>query len=308
MTERKDEFMSAATRRYRSFLLHPSAFVLSALLLLVVAQTTAAQDYTPVNPIPLGDTLLTLPTSHIPSEGTWEVKFTHRFNQSLDQGSFSDRVHSLWGLDSNADVGLGLSFAPRRDLQLSLYRSNALDDIELAAKYVVIQQAPAIPFSAAVRIGGDVRTESGLQDRSSIFGQVILSHQLGRRVEVFAMPTYVTKAGRVVSGSSSAALFNHAFNVPLGASITIRPALSLVAELIPKNKDLPGGTHADFAWSIGLKRAIGGHYFEIMVTNSNATHADQYVTTTYQGTPLSKNDLHLGFNIERRFGRRSVSP
>src|SRR5213595_1092774 len=92
----------------------------------------AQQQYVPFNPIPLGDTLLTLPTSHIPSEGTWEVKFTHRFNQSLDQGSLSDRVHSLWGLDSNADVGLGLSFAPRRDLQLSFYRSNALDDIELA--------------------------------------------------------------------------------------------------------------------------------------------------------------------------------
>src|SRR5260221_11808887 len=130
------------------------------LLSAVLAVGPLGQDrYTPINPIPLGDTLLTLPTSHIPSEGTWEVKFTHRFNQSLDQGSFSDRVHSLYGLDSNADVGLGLSYAPRRDLQLSFYRSNAMDDIELAAKYVVIQQAQAIPFSAAVRIGGGPRAE-----------------------------------------------------------------------------------------------------------------------------------------------------
>ena len=64
--------------------------------------------------LPLGDSLLSLPTSHIPSEGTWEVKFTHRFNQSLDQGSFRDRIHSLYGLDSNADVGIGLSSAIRR--------------------------------------------------------------------------------------------------------------------------------------------------------------------------------------------------
>ena len=151
----------------------------------VVLSSTAlvfGQDrYTPISPIPLGDTLLSLPTSHIPSEGTWEVKFTHRFNQSLDQGSLSERVHSLWGLDSNADVGLGLSYAPRRDLQLSFYRSNAMDDIELAAKYVVIQQAQAIPFSAAVRLGGDWRTEAALKDRTSLFGQVVLSRQLGRR-------------------------------------------------------------------------------------------------------------------------------
>ena len=41
---------------------------------------------------------------------------------------------------------------------------------------------------------------------------------------------------------------------------------------------------------------------EILVTNSNATHVDQYVSSTYQGSPLNKSDLHLGFNIERRFG------
>ena len=50
-----------------------------------------------------------------------------------------------------------------------------------------------------------------------------------------------------------------------------------------------------------LKRVIGGHYFEILISNSNATHADQYVTSTYMGSPLQRSDLHLGFNIERRF-------
>ena len=89
-----------------------------------------AQDrYTPVTPMPIGNNLLNLPSSHKASKGTWEVKFTHRFNQSLDQGSFSDRIHSLYGLDSNADVGIGLSYVAARDLEGSFYRSNALDDI-----------------------------------------------------------------------------------------------------------------------------------------------------------------------------------
>jgi hypothetical protein len=281
----------------------------SVILFFAIAIGVLGQDrYTPIPPLPLGDTLLTLPTSHIPGEGTWEIKFTHRFNQSLDQGSFSARVHSLWGLDSNADVGIGFSYAPTRDLQLSLYRSNASDDIELAAKYVVMQQAAAIPFAAALRFGGDWRTEVGLEDRTSLFGQVILSRQLGKRLEVFVLPTFVTKAGRVVSGTTSTALFNHAFNVPVGIALTIRPALSLCVEFVPTNNDLPAGMKGDPAWSVGLKRAIGGHYFEILVTNSNATHADQYVTSTYQGSPLKRGDLHLGFNIERRFGKRSVSP
>ena len=267
----------------------------------VFAQTNA---YTPTTPIPLGDTYLSLPSSHIAGNGSWEVKFTHRFNQSLDQGNFSQRLHSLWGLDSNADVGIGLSYAVRRDLQFSFYRSNALDDIELGAKYIVVQQAAAVPVSLALRAGGDIRTEARLDDRTSVFAQAIVSHQFGRRMEIFAIPTFVTNAGRAVTGQTSGALFKNASNVPVGFAWIVTDALSVVGELTPKNRDLPDTMHADFAWALGLKRAIGGHYFEILVTNSNATHADQYVTSTYMGSPLNKSDIHLGFNIERRFGSR----
>ncbi len=277
----------------------------SALCALLLTATTAAaqqQPYAPIRPLPLGDILLSLPTSHMSSAGTWEVRFSHRFNQSIDQGSFSDRVHALWGLDSNADVGIGLSYVPRRDVQLSFLRSNAMDDIEFGAKYQIVQQAPAIPFTAAARLGVDWRTEKNLNDRSSVFAQLIASHQFGRRAEVFLMPTWVTDAGRAVSGQTSIALFRHAFNVPVGAALMIAPAFSLVAEIIPRNRDLPPGMHADFGWSLGLKKALGGHFFEILLTDTNATHADQYVTSTYQGTPLNRRDIHIGFNIERRFG------
>src|SRR5712664_1973875 len=247
--------------------------------LLLSAFSLRAQDnpYTPTRPVPLGDALLSLPTSHIPTEGTWEVKFTHRFNQSIDQGSFSDRVHSLWGLDSNADVGIGLSYVITRDLQATFMRSNVSDDIESSLKYVVVQQAPAIPFSLAMRGGMDWRTERDIVDRTSFFAQAIISRQFGGHAEVFLIPTYVTKAGRAANGTTSSALFKHAFNVPVGAAVIIRPGLSVVAELIPKNRDLPSSANGgDFGWALGLKRAIGGHYFEILLTNSNATHADQY--------------------------------
>lgn len=284
--------------------------LLTAIVALAMAPVSQAQEAaapsnaaTPVRMIPLGDTLLSLPTSHIPGSGSWEVKFTHRFNQSLDQGNFSDRVHSLWGLDSNADVAIGASYAMRRDFEVSFLRSNALDDIELGAKYLVMQQAPALPVSLALRGGMDWRTERGLLDRTSWFAQAIVSRSIGKRLEVFAMPTFVTNAGRAVSGQTSAALFRHASNVPVGAAFQIQDGLSLIGEFTPKNRDLPSSMHASYAWALGLKRAIGGHYFEILLTNSNATHADQYVTSTYMGAPLNRSDIHLGFNIERRFGR-----
>jgi hypothetical protein len=271
--------------------------------LLLCAATAFSQDrYTPIAPLPLGTTLLSLPSSRIPSEGTWEVKFTHRFNSSIDDGGLEDQLHSLFGLDSNADVAFGLALVPRRDLELAVIRNNTNDTIEASAKYVILQQAAAVPVTAALRGGVDWRTERDLRDRTSFFAQAIVSRQFGRRAEIFVMPTIATKAGRAVAADASQAMFDHAFNVPVGVAVMIRPALSVVAELIPPNGDLDDS--ADLGWAIGLKRAIGGHYFEILLTNSNATTADQYVTSTYQGSPLRNGDIHLGFNIERRFGRR----
>ena len=277
------------------------------LLVALFALPLFAQDddpYRPLGRLPVGDQLLTLPSSHMASQGLWEIKFTHRFNQSLTQGSFSDQVHSLFGLDTNADVMFGVSYALRRDLQLSLARTNTNDTLEGAAKFVVLQQAAAVPLTLTLRGGVDWRTERNLGDRSSLFAQAIVSRKLGSKAEVFALPTVVTNAGRAVSGEGSGALFDTAFNVPVGAIYMIRPPLGVVVELIPPNSDLPDELNGDFGWSLGIKRAIGGHWFEILLTNTQATTADQYVTGTFQGTGLDAGDVKLGFNIERRFGRR----
>ncbi|HVS32340.1 MAG TPA: DUF5777 family beta-barrel protein [Thermoanaerobaculia bacterium] len=274
----------------------------SWVMLVALAGSTAfAQDrVTPVPPIPLGDTLLTLPTSHIPAAGTWETKFSHRFNQSIDEG---EAFRSFFGLDSGANVGIGLSFTPVSRFQLSILRSNVLDTYELAGKYVLFQQARAIPFSAALRGGVDVRTEESLDDRTSFFGQAILSRQFGRRVALFVQPTFVTDAGRAAGAETSVALFESVFNVPVGVAFVMTPRLSLIAELIPPNHDLPDDLSADLGWAVGVKSVVGGHYFEILLTNSNGTTVDQYATSTYQGVPFRSGDLRLGFNIERRFGK-----
>jgi hypothetical protein len=272
-----------------------------ALLVLAASAAQAQVESIPLRPLPLGDVLLTLPTSHMPELGTWEVKFSHRFNQSIDEG---EAVHSLFGLDSGANVTMGLSYVPMRDLQLALARSNVLDTFEVSAKYLLFQQAQAIPVSAALRGGVDWRTERNLDDRTSFFAQAIVSRQFGQRFAVYAMPTFITDAGRAATGDTSGALFEHAFNVPVGASFMIRRGMSFVAEVVPPNGDLPDTVDADFGWAVGIKQALGGHYFEVLLTNNNATTADQYVTSTYQGATLRSGDIQLGFNIERRFGRR----
>lgn len=258
----------------------------------------------PLRPLPMGDALLNLPSNQIAAHGQWDVKFTHRFNQSISEGSFADQLHSLFGLDSNADVVFGAAYAVRPNLQLSLVRSNTNDTLEAAAKYVLWRQTEGRPLSLTLRGGADVRTEEDLDDRTSFFAQAIVTRQFGRKAELFFLPTVATNAGRAVIDDRSGAMFEHAFNVPVAFAWMLRPGLAAVIEVTPPNTDLPDGFEGDFAWAAGVKRQMGGHWFEILVTNSQATLVDQYVTTTFQGTPLDAGDVHLGFNIERRFGRR----
>lgn len=267
--------------------------------LLFLATTVLAQNaYTPLQPIPVGDLLLTLPSSHMADAKTWEVRFSHRFNQSVD----GNGIHSLFGLDSGANVGLGLSYVPWRDVEVALTRQSTLETYEATLKYALMQQARALPFSAALRVGADWRNARNLDDRASYFLQAIVSRQFGSRFDLYAVPSFITKAGRVVSGNTSGALFDHAFNVPVGALVQILPGLSLAGEFIPKNRDLPRDIQSQIGWAIGVKRAIGGHLFEVLLTNSNGMTADQYISSTYNGAPLRSRDKRLGFNIERRWG------
>lgn len=265
----------------------------------MVAASLFAQDqpYEPLRPLPTGTTLLSLPSPHVTSAHSWEVVFMHRFSQPVNSGS-----HSLLGLDGGANVTFGLSYVPVRDLQLSVIRSNILDDYEVAAKYVVMQQAPVIPLSLTIRAGGDFRTEQNLSDRNSFFAQAIASRQFAECVEVYAIPTFVTTAGRASVGDESVALFDHAFNLPVAVAYEVVPNLSIVGELIAENRDLPDTMDSSFAWAVGIKRALGGHHFEILLTNSTSTTVDQYTTTSYLGAPLRRGDIHIGFNIERQFG------
>src|SRR5690242_11105743 len=133
---------------------------------LLVALPLAAQEPAPLRPLPMGDTLLSLPSNQITPHGQWNIKFSHRFNQSLDQGSFSDQVHSLFGLDTNADVVFGVAHSIRPNLELSLARSNTNDTLEGAAKYVVLRQTDGKPFNVTLRGGADFRTEKDLDDRT----------------------------------------------------------------------------------------------------------------------------------------------
>ena len=241
---------------------------------------------------PEGSRIINLPSADTPARGTLGVLFTHRFAQPIDESDYQ----SLFSFDSGADIGLGLSYSPLDALELTLDRSSAQDDYELAAKYSFLPFADGRPFAASLRVGGNARTEEGIDDRTAFFAQGIASVALGPRVRLTVIPTYV----------SNTALFRDVFNVPVALSVAVTRTVNLQAEFYPKNRDfteLPATETApprrtSAGWIVAFEKTVLRHRFSWTVGNVRATNVDQYSGSDFSGG-IPRSDVYIGFNLVR---------
>ncbi|MEO8348834.1 MAG: DUF5777 family beta-barrel protein [Acidobacteriota bacterium] len=269
-----------------------------ALLLafLLACGAALAQEPAPTERVrpPEGSRIINLPSADVPAKGTLGVLFSHRFAQPLDESDYQ----SFFSFDSGADIGLGLSYSPLDSLELSLDRSSAQDDYELAAKYRFLPFAEGRPFALSLRVGGNARTEEGIEDRTAYFAQGIASVALGSRVRLTAIPTFV----------SNTPLFRNVFTVPVALSVAVTRTVNLQAEFYPKNGDfteLPATATApprrtSAGWIVAFEKTVLRHRFSWTVGNLRATSVDQYAGSDFAGG-IPRNDVFIGFNLVRQW-------
>ena len=274
----------------------------------LLAGSGAAQEAEPPAPEPIrapeGSRIINLPSADVPAKGTFGVLFTHRFSEALGESDFN----SLFSFDSPADIGLGISYSPLENLEISLDRSSSFDDYELAAKYRFLSIGEGRPFGLTLRVGGNALSEEGIEevveDRYGFFAQGIASVALGRRVRVTAIPTYV----------SNTPLFRDVFNVPVAVSFAISRSVNVQAEFYPKNRDfteLPATETAparrtNHGWVVALEKTVLRHRFAWTVGNLRATTVAQYSASDFGGgiasdfsSGISSGDIYIGFNLVR---------
>lgn len=259
---------------------------LAVVALLIMVSPVWAQEGSPYEPLrrdPLGTRLIDVTTPYTIGARTVEVLFTHRFQQTVQQGDSSN----LWGLDSGADVGIGVGLGMTQHLDLTLLRSSFQEDFELAGKFLVLEQAPRVPLSLALRAGVDRLEREGVEDPTRPFAQLLVSRKLGSRLHLFAAPSWIRDTPRL----------RNAWNVPLGVGVGLPGGSWLEVEVVPENRDLDGSVTA---WHAALSKAVGGHVFEITAGNSRAVTVDQFLGGD-SAAPFESGDVRLGFNLVRNF-------
>ena len=276
--------------------------VLAALLAALLAGPAPAQEEAPAEepvppaeepaaeptektaePDPLGTRLIDTATPFPVGARMWELLFTHRFQQTVQDGS----SHDLWGLDGAADVGIGMTFGLTRRLDLGLYRSSFQEDYEVFGKLLLFEQKRRVPLSVAVRAGVDRLEREGVADPTRPFAQLIVVRRFGRGVNLLVAPSWVGETTRL----------SDAMNVPVGLTVPLPHGRLLELEVVPANRDLDDSVTA---WHVGFSHDVGRHIFEVVLGNSRATTVDQMLGSDFP-PGFAEDDVRLGFNLIRLF-------
>ncbi|NND70842.1 MAG: hypothetical protein HKN43_04630 [Rhodothermales bacterium] len=223
---------------------------------------------------------------------------SHRFNPKLSSG-----YDSFFGLDGSGIIFLNFGYAATDRLFVNLGRSNAQDDVELEAKYLVFDERQGqYPLSASLHsslnwISEKISGESRLRGATlKLSFQVVLSKALGRHGGVAVVPGILFNPDPAMSGESPFV------TVGLGARYRIGERFSIIGEWVPivsgfQRSSLFGNDIRFDSWAGGIEIATTGHVFQIVGSNTVGLATDQY----FRGGDLDITDgqVRLGFNIFR---------
>ena len=258
---------------------------------------------------PGDDSLFSRPTGRPLDRHGFYINFSHRF--AYDPAfSGTARGGALFGLEGFSLSSLGIRYGVTSKFSLSVYRSPTFiaRPIQLMAAYSFLSEANGAPLNATARIS--VEGQDSFSKNFTENFELVLSRSVGRRAQLYAVPTLSLNSHRLFSPSSyrSSAIPNlpgfNTFSMGLGGALDVRPTVALVAEAIPTLVNgRPLGIHRP-AIAFGIQKKIWRHAFTLGFTNSPGTTVSQRAGTraAFLGDPSADTfkGLFIGFDLTRQ--------
>ncbi len=213
-----------------------------------------------------GTELINLPTPRMPERRELELHFGHRFSESItDAGK-----EGLYGLDSFAFPAFMLSFGAHDRLAPYAGRSANLATWEYGVKILVFSEKMiGAPIAMAANVGGTYLDADGITTNSRFTVELPVGARLGNRISLLAVPIYTTNPDEFNGAGSD----DNSFALGLGGSIKLTSRYSLDGEWIGNLSGFERAGAVD-QWQAGVGIKIGGHVFQLFVTNSVFTTPD----------------------------------
>jgi len=269
----------------------PRAVALAGLILgaaLLAAPAIAQDDDTALDPMEPDFTVVNLPTTLRLPKHAAAFRLTHRFTRPLGEGDFGNLAADFFGLDSGAVIGLEFRIGIMPGGQVGFYRTNDRT-IQLFGQYDLKQQSDSFPLGLAAYFSID--GTNNFRDSYSPALGAIVSREVTRLGALYIEPIWVNNSNPL---PSEVVDHNNSFLLGLGGRFRVRRTVYVVVEAAPR---VAGYDPDTTFWTVGFEKLVGGHMFQINVSNSIGTTISQIARGG------SSDDTFLGFNITRKFWR-----
>ncbi len=217
-------------------------------------------------------------------------RVSHRFYPTIRSG-----YDTYFGLNGPASIFISLGFGIRDNLSLSLGHANTKHEFELSLKWLPIEQGDW-PFSFGLNGGGSLFTEPEpcehvwRSENMKFNIQALISRQLSNSITIILVPGFSTNT------NYGNPLSEDTFSLGVGGRFLLFDNLALIGEWVPV---VDGYKQKTNSWGAGLDYKIGGHVFQVVITNAIGLTTDMYVSGG--DLDIADNDYRLGFNIFRMF-------
>lgn len=245
----------------------------------------------PVFPTWFSTDLINLPTPATPEERTLEVHFSHRFSRSISDAG----RQGLWGLDSFAFPAFWFAYGVRDWIQVHGGRSSNRGTWEYGAKVELLAEGRlGAPVGMSAVVSGAYVDNNAVVDKNRFTAEFPVGWRAHDRLSFLAVPFIATNTDR--TGDPDSDGYSAAFG--LGGTFRITPGQSIDVEWVT---NIGGFARPDNVnqWQVFWSMKVGGHAFQLGVTNSVLYTPDQMAPGAQQTG--DKSDVRIGFNLVREF-------
>lgn len=216
-------------------------------------------------------------------------------------GPVNGGVDGFWGLDTYANIRLGLEYGIRDNLSVGIGRSKLDKSVDVRFKYNWVRQMESGKKPVSIALIGNTAVDTrkfpmnrSVGDRASFMGSVLVARKMNDAFSVQLSPT-VTHFNVVRAEQE-----NTAISVGLITRFRYSPNRAVAFETAPMLLGASADTYPHMALSYEME--TGGHVFQLFFAVGDGLN-EQYAIARTQNPLIRDNEpaFRFGFNVNRIF-------
>jgi len=237
----------------------------------------------------------------VPAKGTLEFNIQHRF------GTVENGYKDLWGIYGQANIRLGFSYVPVKNLSVGFGYTKLKEYLDLNAKYSILKQTKDWSMPVSVTLYGNTAINTQMKPdnnngiyRYSYYAQLIIASRITPKLSLQVSPiiSHFNAVDSLYSNNMMAVSFSGRYKISGQSSIMFNYTQPVTSQ---KEKDIAAYYKNNFkvqpGYTIGWEVATSGHAFQMFFTTYQGIIPQENIA--YNQFNASKSQYLIGFNITR---------